>query len=138
MKNNFKVLNIHLKTFRKEHQELLKRGFTSWNSITKLTTSDINDLAKQGCGSIRNLNCLNCIATFICDLDLLQEDAALLIHSGIPSIQSLANLSPPEVFKRISRLEIILGMPRQTKTDLGKVNIWVEKAKNWKKKQLIY
>ncbi|KGG13916.1 MULTISPECIES: DUF4332 domain-containing protein [Prochlorococcus] len=136
MKNSYKnfkkiqkPLEKLLPTFKKEEKELTLRGFDSWHSIATLGDLDITKLIEQGCGTSRNLNCLRCIAIFICELDLLQEEAALLMHSGISSVRALANSSPQDLLTKISRLEIQLMANRSSNTDLIKINKWIEKAK---------
>ncbi len=126
-------LRINSKSFNKEKLELEKQGIASWESIKNLSNKDIQELIIKRHLSNRNLNCLRCIAIFICDLNLLQEEAALLIHSGIASIDSLAKLTPTEVYSRTKRLEILLGIIPTSISSLSKANKWIQKAKDFQK-----
>ncbi len=127
---NFSKLS---KAFRKESRQLQLQGFSSWESIKELNDVEISNLIKLGCGSIRNLKCLRCIAIFICELEILQEEASLLLHSGIPSINALASLMPQELINKTARLEIILGTGRRNNVNLAKASIWIKKAKIYSK-----
>ena len=95
----------------------MEKGYNTWLSIKCISDEEINQFLKEGSRSKRNLKCLRCIALFICELDLLQEEAALLIHSGIASIEALAILSPQELLKKINRLQISLRTDREHKVD---------------------
>ena len=124
-----KIFNKLSKTFKKEESHLFHRGINTWNELKALKNSDISDLVRQGCGSNRNFRCLRCIASFICDLDIQQDEAALLMHSGVPSVEALANSYPEEIYTKITRLEIILGTKRSPSASLEKLSEWIEKAK---------
>ena len=105
------------------------KGINTWNKIKVLTDRDVFELVGKGCGSIRNFRCLRCIATFICDLDIQQDEAALLMHSGIPSVKALAKSYPEAIHIKVTRLETILGTTGSPKTSLKKIIQWINKAK---------
>ncbi len=126
---NIKEFNKLAATFKKEETHLIKKGINTWNQIKALTDRDIFDLVGEGCGSTRNLKCIRCIATFICDLGLQQDEAALLMHSGIPSVKALANSYPEAIHIKVTRLETILGTSETPKTSFKKIIQWINKAK---------
>ncbi len=127
--DNIKEFNKLTASFKKEETLLRKKGINTWNQIKVLTDRDVFELVGKGCGSIRNFRCLRCIATFICDLDLQQDEAALLMHSGIPSVKALANSYPEAIHTKVTRLEIILGTSETPKTSFKKIIQWINKAK---------
>ena len=102
--DNLKEFNKLTASFKKEETLLREKGINTWNKIKVLTDRDVFELVGEGCGSIRNFRCLRCIATFICDLDLQQDEAALLIHSGIPSVKALANSYPEAIHTNVCLL----------------------------------
>ena len=128
--DNNKEFNKLTASFKKEETHLRKKGINTWNEIKVLTDRDVFDFVEEGCGSIRNFRCLRCIATFICDLDLQQDEAALLMHSGIPSVKALANSYPEAIHTKVTRLETILGTSETPKTNLKKIIQWINKAKD--------
>tara|TARA_B100001996_G_C18599247_1_gene569166 strand:- start:274 stop:669 length:396 start_codon:yes stop_codon:yes gene_type:complete len=127
--DNNKEFNKLTASFKKEETLLRKKGINTWNKIKALTDRDVFELVEEGCGSIRNFRCLRCIATFICDLDLQQDEAALLMHSGIPSVKALANSYPEAIHTKVTRLETILGTSETPKTSFKKIILWINKAK---------
>ena len=126
---NFKKFNNVSASFKKEDAQLRKKGINTWNQIKALTDRDIFDLVGEGCGSSRNFRCIRCIATFICDLELRQDEAALLMHSGIPSVKALANSYPEAIHTKVTRLETMLGTSETPKTSFKKIMLWINKAK---------
>ena len=127
--DNIKGFNKLTASFKKEETLLREKGINTWNKIKVLTDRDVFELVGEGCGSIRNFRCLRCIATFICDLDLQQDEAALLMHSGIPSVKALANSYPEAIHTKVTRLETILGTSKTPKASLKKIIQWINKAK---------
>ena len=126
---NIKEFNKLAASFKKEETHLRKKGINTWNEIKALTDRDVFELVGKGCGSIRNFRCLRCIATFICDLDIQQDEAALLMHSGIPTVKALAKSYPEAIHIKVTRLETILGTTGSPKTSLKKIRQWINKAK---------
>ena len=126
---NIKEFNKLTASFKKEETHLRKKGINTWNEIKVLTDRDISDLVGEGCGSSRNFRCIRCIATFICDLELQQDEAALLMHSGIPSVKALANSYPEAIHTKVTRLETMLGTSETPKTSFKKIILWINKAK---------
>tara|TARA_B100001250_G_C19031676_1_gene457749 strand:+ start:90 stop:326 length:237 start_codon:yes stop_codon:yes gene_type:complete len=72
---------------------------------------------------------LRCIAYFICTLGIELNEAALLMHSGMISSESIARLTPQELVKKTGRFERILNTGRIPLIDLTKAHFLIEKAK---------
>ena len=123
---DFKKLPV---SFKKESKALILLNLKTWESIIDLKDSDIRILATQNKGSIRNFNCIRCVSSFICKLNLKQEEAFLLLHSGISNIKALSQTTPEEVKKRTQRLELILGTRRESQVSLHKASLWIKNAK---------
>tara|TARA_B100001250_G_C19518306_1_gene664829 strand:- start:269 stop:676 length:408 start_codon:yes stop_codon:yes gene_type:complete len=123
------------KSFRSEEKALLAKGINNWDSLMNLNTKEMVDLTKSGRTTLRNLKRLQCIAIFICRLNLLQEEASLLIHSGIASLEALRKLSPQELLIKTGRLERMLNIGRDPLVTLEKANNWI-RAANQAKKEL--
>ena len=126
---NIKAFNELTASFKKEETHLRKKGINTWNEIKILTDRDVFELVGEGSGSLRNFRCLRCIAAFVCDLDIQQDEAALLMHSGIPSVKALAKSYPETIHIKVTRLENILGTNGSPKTSLKKIMQWINKAK---------
>tara|TARA_B100000700_G_C14487810_1_gene598155 strand:- start:352 stop:591 length:240 start_codon:yes stop_codon:yes gene_type:complete len=69
---------------------------------------------------------------FISEINLSIGDAALLMYSGIPSIDALARLSPQELLDKTGRLERLLNTGRKPVANLKTANIWIDRAKRLK------
>ena len=127
--DNIKEFNKLSASFKKEENHLREKGISTWNEIKILSDRDVFELVGESSGSLRNFRCLRCIATFVCDLDIQQSEAALLMHSGIPSVKALAKSYPEAIHNKITRLETILGTSGSPKTSLKKIMQWIDKAK---------
>ncbi len=118
------------KNFHEEEKLLLAHGISTWFSLKSLTDRQISALVKNGRGTSRNFKRLRGIATLVCDLNLSQANAALLMHAGIASITALASLTPQELIQKTGRLERQLRTGREPVLDLTKAHSWIQKAKN--------
>lgn len=116
--------------FREEKKTLQLLGINSWSKLKDLEDYEIFKIVKSSLSTSRNLKRLRCIAMFIYELEVSQEDAALLMHSGVSSIKSLAELTPHELLKRMGRLTRILNIPQERSLNLKKTNYLIQKAKN--------
>ncbi len=125
------IFNKLPQSFRKEEKELLEKGLNEWKSIMNLNDKEISILVTNRNCSYKNLKRLRCIALFICELNLSQEEAGLLMHSGIATIKSLASLMPNELVVRTNRLERITKTGRTPKINLERANKLINKAKEW-------
>ena len=124
-KRFFKNLPTH---FFHEEKSLLSIGINSWTSLKALKDEQIHQINRETMATSRNLKRLRCIALLICELDLSEGDAALLMHSGVSSIKALAALTPQELFTKTNRLERLLGTGRTPVVSLEKANLWIKRA----------
>ena len=91
--------------FRYEHRDLVSAGFTSWLKVKELKDQDINNLViASKSSSITNLKKIRTMAIFVCDLGLKPNEAALLMHAGIPSVSALASTTPQSLIKNTGLL----------------------------------
>ena len=116
--------------FKEEEKALLSRGIHSWISLMNLKDKEIFEIVNCGLSTSRNLKRLRCIAMFVCELKIPQEEAALLMHSGIPSIKALAVLTPHDLIGKIGRLERLLSTQRESVINLKKASNLIQKAKD--------
>ena len=124
-----KVLKLP-QNFNQEIKVLTKLGVNSWVKIKNLKNEEILRIVQNTLATKRNLERLRCIAILICELEISQEIAALLMHSGISSTKALATLNPQELFQKTGRLERILQTGRKPLIDLNKANFLIKQAKN--------
>ena len=118
------------KNFNEEKKILLSLGINSWTNLKDITNNNIFAITRNSLANERNLKRLRCIAMFICELDVSQQEAAILMHSGISSIKALASLTPQELFTKTGRLERLLNTGRKPALDLKKANFLIQAAKN--------
>lgn len=128
MKRNHLIQGLS-SNFREEEKKLLSHGIDSWELIRSLKDNEISNLVKNSLLSTRNLNRLRCMAIFVCELNLSQGEAALLMHAGIPTVNALANLNPEELHQKINRLARQLNTGQHAFINLSKANAWITKAK---------
>ena len=127
--NNKLFLKNLPKSFYQEEKILISNNIKTWDSLSSITDEDINKLIYGSLGSIRNLKRLKCIAYFICTLDIEINEAALLMHSGLASINAITRLSPHELVQKTGRFERFLQSGRTPLIDLKKAQFLIEKAK---------
>ena len=116
-------------SFRREQQELLRAGITTWPAVQAIDELQLSRLARSGLASARNLKRLRGIATLVCALDLPPQDAALLMYAGIASIPALASCTPERLVRQTGRLERSLGTRSQAVVDLNVAQDWINRAK---------
>ena len=117
------------KNFQDEVRQLKSKGFNNWGSLENLQDKELHRIAQNSRATTRNLIILRGMATFICQINLSQSEAALLLHAGIASLNSLSSLTPSEVIKRTGRLERQLNLGRKPYVDLRIAREWIENAK---------
>ena len=116
-------------SFRREQQELVRAGITTWPAVQAIDELQLSRLARSGLASARNLKRLRGIATLVCALDLPPQDAALLMNAGIASIAALASCTPARLVRQTGRLERSLGTRRLAVVDLNVARDWINRAK---------
>jgi hypothetical protein len=123
---DFEGLSRH---FQDEVRQLKSKGFKNWESLVSLQDKDLYVLAQKSRATTRNLKILRGMASFICQINLTQSEAALLLHAGIASLNSLSSLTPSQVIERTGRLERQLNLGRKPYLDIRVAKKWVENAK---------
>ena len=129
MKNNELLKNLS-RNFHEEEKQLLSKGINTWLSLTRLKDEEISALVRNGRSTTLNLKRLRGIAKLVCELNISQADAALLMHAGISSVNALANLTPQELIQKTGRLERQLNTGREPIVNLAIANNWIKKARN--------
>ncbi len=121
---------FHLsKNFKDEEKDLKASGRTTWLAAKSLKDQEIDLLVRKGRSTYRNLKKIRGIAEIVCELGLPPEDAALLIHSGLSSIESVARATPQQVVLQTGRLIRQLNSNPRSLVDLAKAKLWIQKAK---------
>ncbi len=113
-----------------EAEILRELKFNTWEKLSEISDTEISNITTSSLASKRNLEKIRCMAILICELDIPESEAALLMHSGISSLQAIKKLTPEELYKRTSRLERILKTGRIPIFNLEKANKLIKKAKN--------
>tara|TARA_Y100001968_G_C19349260_1_gene713736 strand:+ start:251 stop:646 length:396 start_codon:yes stop_codon:yes gene_type:complete len=115
--------------FRFEQKDLFLAGIKTWSSLKSLSQKDLIQISSKGRSNIKSLKRLKVMAIFICDLDISQPQASLIIHSGFSSIDSLSNANPQEIVQKTGRLERLLRIEQSQIMDLKTANNLIQKAK---------
>ena len=115
--------------FKDEKDILIKNEIYFWESLMIIDDIEISEFIKGTIGTKLNLKRLRCIASLIVELDISQEDASLLIYSGVSSKKALAGLTPNELIRSTGRLERLLKTNRIPAVSLEKANALIKKAK---------
>ena len=115
--------------FRQEIKALHKAGITSWEKLNDLEEKDLTNLIKNSNATPLNLKKLTGMASLICEINISQEEAALLIHSGLATSKALSELNPQELLNKTARLLRKLSPEIQPSLDLIKARLWIHKAK---------
>tara|TARA_Y100001968_G_scaffold3728_1_gene3264 strand:- start:14528 stop:14938 length:411 start_codon:yes stop_codon:yes gene_type:complete len=123
------------RNFKEEKKALISIGIDSLFKLQGIRDSDILKIVniRDSLATAKNLKRLRCIATLMLELEIPQEEAALLMHSGVASIKALASLTPQELLNRAGRLERLLNSQRTSPINLQKANVLITKAKNRQK-----
>ncbi len=115
--------------FLQEKKELFSEGITTWEELMKLEDKKLFHIVQKGLSTTRNLNRLRGMARLISELRISSQEAAILMHTGIASIEALASITPEELMKQAGRLERKLKSGRKPVIDLIKANCLIQSAK---------
>lgn len=115
--------------FLEEKNALQSAGVTSWEDLRSLEDKLLLELVSNGRSSLRNLKKIRGIAKLICALNVSTEEAALLLHSGLSSMESIARSSPTQLIQQIGRLERQLNTNRNPIIDLAKAKDLIKQAR---------
>ena len=129
--SDFTILPVN---YRHEKEFLINNNFDSWQKIRTLSDSEINKIIRSEllCTASRLIK-IRAIAIFIIDLNLLPNEAFLLLHCGVGNIKTLSNLNPESLKKKIGRLERNLNVRTQSNLDLSSMKSWILRAKKFSK-----
>ena len=124
-------LEILPTNFRHEKEFLKNNNLNNWESIHKLTDTQISHFLKQKflCTESR-FKKIRAIALFIVKLNLTSHQAYLLLHAGIGSLKTLSTLNPYSLEQKIGRLERKMGVRRQTNINQKLLKGWIERSKD--------
>ena len=127
-KDNLELLPLN---FRHEKRFLLKNHFSTWSKLRKLKDTDINFIiSKDSLCTVSRLKKIRAIAIFIYELQINPQQAYLLLHCGVGSLEALSILDAHDIEKRIGRLERGLNIQTKTKPSLLLIKEWINKAKS--------
>ena len=117
------------KNFKEEERILFLKGITTWSKLNEITNEEIYELIRASKCTYRNINKLKSIAILICEINLSQSQASLLIHSGIASVKALANSTPDEIVKKTEKLKRLLKAESISIINISMAKEWIRKAK---------
>ena len=124
-------LEILPTNFRHEKEFLKNNNFNTWESINKLTDTQISHFLKQKslCTESR-FRKIRAIALFIIELNLTPHQAYLLLHAGIGSLKTLSTLNPYSLKQKIGRLERKMGVRTQSEINQKLLKDWIKRSKD--------
>lgn len=114
--------------FSREAAVLADAGIHGWPELAPLTDERLRQLIRTSLASEARLRRLRAQARLIVALELPPEAAALLLHGGIPDVDSLAVADPDDLLRRLQRLErsLLDGRARLQTLDLHR---WIRSAR---------
>ena len=117
--------------FRHEKEFLKNKNINTWESIHKLTDSQINHFLQQKslCTESR-LKKIRAIALFIIELNLTPHQAYLLLHAGIGSLKTLSTLNPYSLKQKIGRLERKMGVRTKSEINQKLLKDWIKRSRD--------
>ena len=126
--NNLEILPTN---FRHEKDFLKNNNLNNWESIHKLTDTQIRNFLKQKalCTESR-FKKIRAIALFIVELNLTPHQAYLLLHAGIGSLKTLSTLNPHTLEQKIGRLERKIGVKTQSDLNQKLLKEWIKRSKD--------
>ena len=126
--NNLEILPTN---FRHEKDFLKNNNLNNWESIHKLTDTQIRNFLKQKalCTESR-FKKIRAIALFIVELNLTPHQAYLLLHAGIGSLKTLSTLNPYTLEQKIGRLERKIGVKTQSDLNQKLLKEWIKRSKD--------
>ena len=129
--NKISDLEILPTNFRHEKEFLKNNNFNTWESINKLTDTQISHFLKQKslCTESR-FRKIRAIALFIIELNLTPHQAYLLLHAGIGSLKTLSTLNPYSLKQKIGRLERKMGVRTQSEINQKLLKDWIKRSRD--------
>ena len=116
--------------FRHEKEFLKNNNLYTWERIHNLNDQQIIKLLKNRslCTESR-LKKIRAIALFIIKLELTPNQAYLLLHAGIGSLQTLSKLNSYSLKQKIGRLERTMGAKTQLEINQKLLKDWIARSK---------
>ena len=129
--NKISDLEILPTNFRHEKEFLKNNNFNTWESINKLTDTQISHFLKQKslCTESR-FRKIRAIALFIIELNLTPHQAYLLLHAGIGSLKTLSTLNPYSLKQKIGRLERKMGVRTHSEINQKLLKEWINRSRD--------
>ena len=127
MTTNKKIKNLP-KHLHVELKQLQARGIYDWLSLKELKETELFALSQNSHATTRNLKFLRGMANLICQINLSESEAALLLHAGIGSVAILKSLTPSQLVHKVGRLERQLNLNRKPYVDLKIAKNWIKSA----------
>lgn len=128
IKENF--LKTLPENYRHEKIFLLESGFNNWYQLSQLTDSHIYRIInKEPMCTESRLKKIRTIASFVFDLDLAPNQAYILLHSGISSLEALSIHEPSDLAKKIGKMHRKLNLKSETNISLKFLSNLILKAK---------
>ena len=131
--SNKKEIGVLPPNFKREVRSLKLLNILTWDDLYNLTDEDLYAIVNKYFASINNLRKLRNIGLFICALNMEQQEASILMHTGISSLEALARCSPEDLISRTGRLERQLNTSRANQFNMKKANHLIQLAKDRQK-----
>jgi len=128
--SNISDLEILPANYRHEKEFLKNNNLKTWESIHKLTDSQISHFLQQKslCTESR-LKKIRAISLFIIKLNLTPHQAYLLLHIGIGSFKSLSTFNPDSLKQKIGRLERKMRVRTESEINQKLLKEWIKRSK---------
>ena len=115
--------------FRREEQQLLEAGISSWEALAGLADRDLRQLGRRGGASESRLIKLRGQARLVVDVGLQPNEAALLLYAGIADRTGLAQADPHQLHRAMGRLQRSLTGMAAPMLDLATLHRWIQQAR---------
>ncbi|MFM7314686.1 MAG: DUF4332 domain-containing protein [Cyanobium sp.] len=115
--------------FRAEQKRLAREGISSWSAVAALDDGALRRLAASGEASEARLKRLRGQARLIEQVGLSAEEAALLLHSGVPDRDALADARPEQLLRQLGRFQRRFLGPDASPLDLARALDWIRRAR---------
>ena len=115
--------------FRHEKSFLIQSNLLDFEKLSNLTDFEINHIQKKfPLCTLNNLKKIRTIAIFKKEISIPPQEAYLLLHCGIGSIDALSRLTPYELENKIGRLERSLRVKTRTNITYSVLKDWIKRA----------
>jgi hypothetical protein len=115
--------------FRLEESCLRAAGIEGWPALATLDDAALRRLAAPGRASEARLRRLRGQARLMVEGGLGGQEAALLLHAGVASVEALAAADPDGLHRQVGRLQRRLTGVVVDPPDLATVRAWILNAR---------